>query len=486
MAASCKSLRTQAANGGKWTATSALAGVVLQIAQLMVVGRLLEPEDFGLMAMMMVVIGLANAIADFGFGNYLVQAEQLCQRTLQRLLLTVLVLSVMLAGTVVFSSGSVAAYFKEPQLVQLLPWLSLAIVASTLSQMLFALLQRSFEFRVIALGEIGSALTALLVTVALALASYGVWALVVGQLVAGVCRFLLFLPSFLVLRRALPKIASETLHKATGFALFQTGERVLNYVGWNLDKLVIGRFVGDVGLGIYSVAYQLMIRPFTVLNPIFTRVALPLFSAVKNDDARLCAGYLETLRVIALLSFPVYVAISIGAPGIIFLVMGEKWADSAPVLAVLCILGMFFSVGNPIGTLVLAKGKPKWAFYINLLSLMVYAIAFFIGAQFGVMGVAWAFMLAGVVVLYPLEFVLRHLLVGMGVRQYFAAMGHLFMAAGLPLLPYFVWYVAQGKILPPGRSLLWGASAVVFFYAYVWVYDRHLLVNVKNMIFKGQ
>lgn len=481
-----ESLRAHAARGGKWTAISAAAGISLQMAQLVVLGRLLDPADFGLMAMMMVVIGLANAIADFGLGNYLVQVDELCQSALNKLLGTVLALSLVLAGAVALSADAVAAYYKAPQLSSLLPWLSMAIVASTLSQMLFALLQRSFAFKAIAIGEIASALAAVVATIAVALAGHGVWALVVGQVIGGGTRFLLFLPQFLQLRRSLPIKGNVALHKARRFALFQTGERVLNYVGWNLDKLILGRLVGDVGLGLYTVAYQLMIRPFSVLNPIFTRVALPLFSSIKNDDARLISGYLQTLRVIALLSFPVYVGISIAAPGIILLVMGSKWAASAPVLSLLSVLGMFFSIGNPIGTLILAKGKPQWAFYVNLASLVVYALAFAIGGQFGVLGVAWAFLLAAVVVLYPLEFFLRYQLVGMGIGAYFQAMMHLFTAAVVPLSVHGLWRELHSVPLESQWSFLWGALAVLFFYGYVWLFDRPLLVGVKNLIFKGK
>ncbi len=480
------SLRAHAARGGKWTALSASAGVSLQIVQLVVLGRLLGPADFGLMAMMMLVIGLANAIADFGLGNYLVQLDRLCRSSLNKLLSTVTALSLVLTGMVAFSADVVAAYYKAPQLTFLLPWLSIAIVVTTLSQMLFALLQRSFAFKTIAVGEIASALLTLVSTIAVALAGHGVWALVVGQLVAGASRLLLFLPHFLQLRRGLPIGLDIDLHNAGRFALFQTGDRMLNYIGTNMDKLILGRLIGDAGLGLYTVAYQLMIRPFSVLNPIFTRVGLPLFSSIKNDDPRLISGYLQTLRMVALVSFPVYLSISIAAPGIIILVMGEKWAASAPILSVLSVLGMFFSIGNPIGNLILAKGKPQWAFYCNIASLLVYALAFAIGAQFGVMGVAWAFLLASVVVLYPLEFFLRYKLVGMGIVQYCRAMMHLFTGAAVPLLVYFLWHDTHGVKFVPYWSFLWGILAVLFFYGYLWFFDRPLLINVKNLIFKGK
>jgi O-antigen/teichoic acid export membrane protein len=480
------SLRAHAARGGKWTAISAAAGVSLQIAQLVVLGRLLGPSDFGLMAMMMLVIALANSIADFGLGNYLVQLDRLCRSSLNKLLSTVTALSLALTGMVAFSADVVADYYKAPQLTDLLPWLSIAIVVTTLSQIMFALLQRSFAFKAIAVGEIVSAMVALVSAIGVALAGYGVWALVFGQLTAGASRFLMFLPHFLQLRRGLPIGLDFDLHNARRFALFQTGERVLNYVGSNMDKLILGRLVGDTGLGLYTVAYQLMIRPFSVLNPIFTRVALPLFSGIRNDNPRMISGYLQILRVVASLSFPVYVSFSIAAPGIVMLVMGEKWAASAPILSLLSVLGMFFSIGNPIGTLILAKGKPQWGFYINLVSLLVYGLAFAIGAQFGVIGVAWAFLLANMVVLYPLEFFLRYKLVGMGVSQYFKAMMHLFIAAAVPLMVYGLWHYMHGLKFGPYWSFLWGILAVFFFYGYVWLFDRALLLNMKSLIFKGK
>ncbi len=480
------SLRAHAARGGKWTAISASFGASLQIAQLVVLARLLGPADFGLMAMMMLVIALANSIADFGLGNYLVQLDRLCRSSLNKLLSTVTALSLALTGMVAFSADVVADYYKAPQLTDLLPWLSIAIVVTTLSQILFALLQRSFAFKAIAVGEIASALVAFVSSIGVALAGYGVWALVVGQLVAGASRLLMFLPHFLQLRRDLPVDLDIDLHNARRFALFQTGERVLNYVGSNMDKLILGRLVGDTGLGLYTVAYQLMIRPFSVLNPIFTRVALPLFSGIRNDDPRLISGYLQILRVIASLTFPVYVSFSIAAPGIVLLVMGEKWAASAPILSLLSVLGIFISIGNPIASLILAKGKPQWGFYINLVSLLVYALAFAIGAQFGVIGVAWAFLLANMVVLYPLEFFLRYKLVGMCVSQYFQAMMHLFTAAAVPLMVYGLWHYTYGVKFVPYWSFLWGILAIFFFYGYLWLFDRPLLVNIINLIFKGK
>lgn len=481
-----QSLREKAANGGRWTAISAIVSVVLQMTQIAVLARLLGPAEFGLMAMMMLVIGLINVIADFGLGNYLVQKEQLSISSFKRLLIVVTGLASALAILVANSSFLVAEYFNQPVLVEIMPWLSISIIVFTISQMLMSLLQRFFVFKQIAVGEIISGSLTLLVTAGLAFWGYGVWALVIGQIVSGASRVFIFaIPTF-VLMKQLDKHDEAIFLQVKGFVFYQTSERLLNYVGWNLDKVIIGRMLGDAGLGLYSVCYQLMMRPFSVLNPIFTRVALPLFVNIRNDDARLAAGYLQTLKTIALLSFPIYMVMAISSSAIIHILMGDKWTDAAPVLYVLSLLGLFFSIGNPLGTLILAKAKPQYAFYLNLICLFVYSFAFWIGSNYSVLGVAIAFLFSVVILMYPIEFYLRYKLVGMSILQYMKSMGHLFIAAGIPLTFHAFFYLPKMMINDLSAQVFFASSGVVFFYCYLIIFDRKLIASTINLIFKGK
>jgi len=480
-----ESLRAKAANGGRWTATSAIASVTLQIVQLAVLGRLLGPSEFGLMAMMMVVIGLTNSIADFGLGNYLVQKETLSRRALLQLLMIVMVMATLLAALIALTADLVADYYKQPLLAHLLPWLSISVFIFAISQMLMSVLQRFLDFKNIAIGEITSVGLALASTALLALFGYGLWSLVVGQIIAGSGRALIYAFPLPGLIRQLPKDDQTEIFKAKGFAFYQTGERLLNYFGWNLDKVFIGRMIGDVGLGLYSVSYQLMMRPFSVLNPVFTRVTLPLFVNIRDNDARLAASYLQTIRIIALLSFPIYMTMALAAPAIIQILMGEKWMEAYLILYILSLLGIFFSIGNPLGTLILSKGKPKWAFYFNLISLIIYALAFWIGSQYSALGVAIAFLVAGVIVMFPMEFYLRKRLVGMTLLQYFMAMRHLFAAVIVPLLTHAIVYYPFMKTSSMLGQMTIVIFAVAFFLGYLYFNDRKLIISTKNIIFKG-
>lgn len=476
------SLRQQAAAGGKWTALSAVASIVIQLLQLAALGRLLEPSDFGLMAMMMVVIGLATSLADFGVGNYIVQVDVLSRQLFWRLFGLGIGLALILSAVIAVAASWVAEYYQSPILRDLLPWLGLVVIASTTCQIYFAILQRSFKFKIIAVVEIISAFVCMVVAVGFALLGYGVWSLIVGQIAFSTAKTFFYLGGASQFLQTMPASCSGRILDALRFGYYQVGERLLNFAGWNLDKIIIGKLLGERSLGIYSVAFTLMMRPFSVLNPIFTRVSLPIFSQIKNDNFRLRRGYLDMIRTIALISFPVYLGLAIAAPAIVDILMGSKWAEAAPVVSVLCGLGLLFSLGNPIGILILAKGRPELAFYLNLVALLVYSIAYYVGSFFGIFGVSISFLIAAGLFLYPLEFYLRWKLVGMSVNEYFFAMKHHFIGLAPPLL--LLVYFTFNNEMPQSHiyQLLSGIGGAGFFMGYLWYRERGLIKSTCALV----
>jgi O-antigen/teichoic acid export membrane protein len=481
-----ESIRARAADGGRWTASSAVASVVIQIIQIAILGRLLRPADFGVMAMMMVVIGLITAFADLGLGNYMVQAEMVSRQMYVKILTNVGGFAVILSSLGALSATYVAAYYRQPQIAEMLPWLTISAIGFAIGQIMVAALQRFLAFRQIAIGEISSAMASLLTSSFLALSNHGVWSLVFGQVVGSVTRLAVLgwqLPSMI---KKLADDGDVDDSKMRSFALYQSGERLLNFLSVNMDKLIVGRFLGEIGLGIYSIAFQLMMRPMSVVNPIFTRVALPLFVNLRDNDERLTNGYLETIRMIAFLTFPVYILVAVCSPLILTVLAGPQWLEAAPILYVLSIVGIFFSIGNPIGSLILAKSKPQFAFLYNTLALAVYSCAFLIGSRFSPIGVALAFLLATALVMFPSEFYLRKILIGMTVRQYWISLKHLFIASTIPLILHAALLSRELKTLSAETQIITGVSAIIFFLIYLQKFDPNVLKSSFNLLLRGR
>ena len=478
-----ESLKSQAIVGGKWTAVAAILGVMIQMLQLAVLGRLLGPSEFGMMAIMMVVVGLANSIADFGLTNYLLQIDCLSRALFRRLVMLSATLSLLLWGLIALISPIVANYYDMPTLSYALPWFGLVTVVTTIAQLYTAVLQRNFKFQPIAIIEITSAGVGITISVLLAINGFGLWALAVGQL------GMIFLKAAISLVAALPlinKFPAEIVQKtnhALRFGAFQIGERALNFASVNLDKLIIGKLLGDQALGIYSVAFQLILRPILVINPIFNRVAMPIFAKIKHDNLRLTRGYIEMLRAICFVTFPIYLVLCISAPAIINLLLGDKWEGASTITSILAFLGFLFAAGNPIGVLVVAKGRVDLALYFNAVVAFMNLLACYFGGLFGIYWLATIVVLTSWLILFPMEFYLRFKLVEMNINEYLIALKPHSIATGIPLIFFAIAYSLGLELQNNWWSVIAGALSLCAYLTYFLAMDRKLITNTFELIF---
>ena len=470
-----ESLTSRAAAGGRWTAVSAVAVVAIQMSQLFILGRLLDPGDFGLMAMMMVVIGLANTIADFGIANFIVRAKVMTGSLCSSLITVSLVCAVILALGIGLASPLVAAYFKRPALTGMLPVLGLVIALTATSQVGTALLQREMRFRAIAIAEILSGIAGLVLGTLCALAGLGVWALIVGQLAnMGLKGIFIWGSARNLITFQWPAMDPE-LKSALRFGLFQTGERVASFTGQNVDKILVGRMIGETGLGMYSVAYQLVLKPVALLNPIFTRVALPLFSKIQDDDPRLVKGYLQVARTIGLFACPIYLIFIAGSNLIVKVLLGPQWANIGPLLQILSVIGILYSQSNPLGLLFIAKNRADLAFYYNLASIALYALAVFLGGHYGTTGVAIGVAIVAVGLQFPAEFYFRWALVGMTIMDYLQAVAFLALAMALPLVVTFGFRILYPHLSGLGWDFAGLLVALLIYAGTIWATERDLV-----------
>jgi O-antigen/teichoic acid export membrane protein len=468
---------------GRWSAISALVCLSIQLSQLAVLGRLLDPVDFGVMAMLMIVIGISCLMADLGVSNYLVHTKLFSSNLFGSLVLICLYGGLSLAGLVTLTAPWIAVGFKLPSLVEQLPALSVVIVGNAIYLPFFSLLQRQMCFRQIGLIEMLATFAGFIVSIPLALLNFGVWSLIFGQIASVFIKAVMSTIvgiSIINFKWKLDLIASRD---ALRFGRLQMGDRLFAYFSLNIDKIIIGRILGDGTLGVYSIVYQLVSKPIEVLNPIFTRVAFPVFSRLQDDNTQLSRHYIEMTRFIALLSFPIYMVIILSGESIVLLLLGHKWTDAGKLMTVLGWLGFIFSLANPVGTLILAKGRADYGLYYTCIAMFVYAAACLIGSQYGIMGVAWGFLIAAAGILFPFDFFLRWRLVRLSPWLYLHALRHIFLGAFFPLvagvlaLSYFVPSSADNFI-----GICFSLLAVCAYFLWLWHAERLLLIKVIRLV----
>jgi O-antigen/teichoic acid export membrane protein len=214
---------------------------------------------------------------------------------------------------------------------------------------------------------------------------------------------------------------------------FQIGDNLLNYFNSQLDLLLLGKLAGAEALGLYYAAKQIAYRPLQLINPVVTKVALPVFARVQDEPERLRQGYLAVVAALALVQVPLYATLAALSALAVPLLLGIGWERAVPVMALLCMAMLLRSTINPVGSLLLARGRAAHSLAWNAGVLVVMAGLLAVGARWGAVGVAAAHALAIAVLHGPAWLALVRPNCGATAREYFGPQGRI-AASGLVCL----------------------------------------------------
>lgn len=388
------SIKQLAISGAKWTTLSTIVTTIMTFLQLIILARILGPEAYGLMGMVLIVIGFAQTYADFGISNAIIYHQDTPKDKLSSLFW----LNVMAGGVlfiiVVALSPLIAIFFNTPQLLSLVILSATSFLILPFGQQFQILLQKDLIFDKISIIQIISISISTGIAIILAVCGFGVYSLVWGSLSGTTIRSIGFL--FIGLKRWKPTLHFKMvdLEGYLNFGLYQMGERTLNYFNSNIDKIIIGKMFSVEIFGVYSLAYNLVIYPFIIINPILSKIAFPVFAKFQNDLSALKNGYFKLLKFLNLTNFPIYLGFACTAYLIIPVFFGPKWIASILIIEILAGAGLLKSIGNPIGSLLLAKGYARLGFFWNLLLVFTQFPGIVIGAYYGgIIGVAIAILL---------------------------------------------------------------------------------------------
>ncbi len=374
----------------RWTTASTLIRAVLQLFQIAVLARFLSPADYGLMAMVIVALSFAAVFSDIGLSTAFTQRQQISHQERSSLYWLNVAVGAVLMLLVMGISPMVAMFFNEPQLVPLMLLVATNFLVISLGQQLRMNVEKALNFRPIALIEIFAAFLGFAVALLAAWLGWGVFALVVAAMTSA---WLTLVLSWLVLAQGWRPDWRLNWSEVRWFAQFG-GNMVLNnfinHVNGTIDLVIGGRMLGAQQLGLYSVPRNLLLQVQGMVNPIFTRVGFPLIASIQHDKERVKQVYLKTMNVTVSVNAPIYIAIVVFTPEMVWLVLGPNWVDAAPLMRVLAVWGLLRSFGNPLGSLLFGLGHVKLSTKWNAGFLLIVPFVVCLGSQWGAIGMAWA------------------------------------------------------------------------------------------------
>jgi O-antigen/teichoic acid export membrane protein len=391
----------------------------LGFLQVAILARLLEPADFGMMAIVAAVIAFAQIFSDMGVSNAIVHHQRVSQEELSSLYWLNVLAGAGMTLLLLFASPLIAWFYGAPSLQPLLMVVSISFLVVAIAQQLRVVAEKELRFAELARIELAAAIFGFVTAVAWALNWPSVFALVAGMIASNLLTTILSWRSLANGWRPMRRLKLAEIRHFLGFGGYTMANNLVNTFNMQADIFIGGRFLSAPALGVYSLPRDLSLRVAGIINPIVTRVGLPVMAKAQHDQTFLKNVYLKTLRMTASVNFPIYLALAVFAPEVVALLFGPQWGDAVPLLRILALWGLLRSTGNPVGSLIFAVGRADLAFKWNLAMLLVVAPVLWFGVQHGDKGMVIALLAMAVVLAVPGWYVLVRPLCGAGFTEYF-------------------------------------------------------------------
>ena len=365
--------------------------------------------------MALVVNSAVDLFRDLGISSAVIQKKGLADTCLSSIFWLNTSLGIGLTGLVWLFSPLVSQFYREPRLGSVLTAIAPVSFVAGLGLVHRSLLERDLRFQALAKAEMVATLAASIISVWVASVGFGVWSLVLQSLtnvtfsVAIAWLTTGWLPS--------KHFRWSDIRPLAKFSMGLVGFNLCNFCSRNADYLLIGRFLGTRELGLYTIAYRLMLYPLHNISAVMGRIMFPVLAQINEDLPRFRRGYLTAISSIALASFPMMTGLMVTADLLVPVVLGSQWKPVVPLIQILASIGLIQSIGTTVGSIYQAKARTDLLLEWGLLSSSLTVLSFAIGLNWGTVGVASAYALVSVALAVP-SIVIPFRLIGLELSEF--------------------------------------------------------------------
>lgn len=394
-----KDLKRKTIHGGFVAVSAQTAKFVLRTFSLVVLARLLEPRDFGLVGMVTAITGVLGIFKDAGLSMVTIQRANITDEQISTLFWLNMLVGVVLFGLSLAIAPVLVAFYRESCLFWITAVLASGFVFSGVAAQHQALLQRQMRFFALAAIEVSSLSISIAVAIAMAASGYGYWALVgMFAMSPAITSILVWLAAAWIPGMPRRKVGARSMLRFGGTVSLNG---LIYYIATNTDKILLGRFCGAEALGIYGRGYQLISIPTENLNSAVGSVAFPALSRIQNDPDRFKNYFIKGYSLVLALTLPVTIACALFADEIIFVVLGPKWKDVAPIFRLLAPTVLAFALINPFSWVLASMGLVGKALKIALVVAPVMIAGYVVGLAYGPVGVAFGYSAVMTLLIVP-------------------------------------------------------------------------------------
>ena len=381
-------IKKRAANAAWWSVIEISSRYSMQFAVMVVLARILMPEDFGLIAMLMVFTSIGALLVDSGFGTALIQRQQTTPDDETTMFIFSISVGLLTSVVLIISASPISIFFEQPKLLELIRVMALTLPLGALAAVPDALLTMRLDFKARARAEVTASVISGIAAIMLAYFGFGVWSLVWQAIVGLMLRsMLLWLYSNW---RPRGRFSSASFRNLFGFGAYMLLSALLNTATTQVQSLLLGKLYDSRTLGFYSLAQNTQQAPTSFMASILNRVGLPVFSAISEDADQLLMALRRSLRMAMFLFVPGMVGIALVAKPLMELLYGERWVSAAPILRILAVSAALWPMHVLNLAAISAQGRSDLFFRLTVIKHLAAMALIVVCSPAGPNAIAWA------------------------------------------------------------------------------------------------
>lgn len=388
--------------GGAVTLMAQAVKVSAQFGTIILLARLLTPDQFGIFAMVTAFLTVLELFKDLGLSSATVQRPTITDREVSTLFWLNAGLGTVAALLLAASAPLLARFYGAPELTTVTPVVALTLVLTGAAAQHLALLRRQMRFTALAVTQSGAEIIAMCAAVLAAIAGFGIWSLVVqrltwaGAIAIGAWSFSGWRPG--------PPGRIDDIRALVSFGGRTTAAMLLGRFADSFDKMLIGWYWGAAPLGLFERSQKLILMPIRNVNMPLASVALPMLSRLSDDPARYRRAYLKVTERVAMMIAPAAGLVIGGALPLVELILGDKWQGAAPILAWLGLTAVYMPATYTLSWIYMSQDRTQEMLRASVVNIGISVTALLIAVRYGPAAVAAAYALSGALLRAPILF----------------------------------------------------------------------------------
>ncbi len=471
-------LKKRTATGVIWKFLETLAKRGVGIIVTLLLARFLVPDDFGLIAMMAVFLGLAGQLMDSGFTEALIQKKNVNDIDFNTAFYTNLIFGLISYGLLFTSAPFIADYYQEPRLIDLIRIAGLSIIINSFQVIQNAILNRELNFKIQLKVSLPASIISGLIAVALAYLGYGVWALIVQMLVVAILRTVLLW----ALKLWHPKwiYSFRALKEMFGFSSYLLIAGLSNILFVNMYVIVIAKYFSVTLAGYYFFADRIKTLVVLQLVASIQAVTYPALSKIQDDPVRLKSGYRKVIAITTFLLFPAITLLAALAEPLFHVFLSEQWLPAVIYLQLMSIVAILNPLHAINVNILKVTGRSDLVLYIGFFKKFMMILIFIISFNYGVIGILIGQIISSVLTYIPNSYYSSRL-INYSVREQLADFIPTLILSGLiALLTYsLVIFINWPAII---ELLAFGTLAIILYLAGAHLLKLHAYLLARQII----